>query len=642
MGTYVSVPSDALNKNSGMSDSKAFVQDRFDMTNDYALQSFNMTMDYVDTLQAMLDGLVIPDSDDIVVDSPDITPIDYSARPKIGDVDIPNDWPEKNVNAISWLPLPSFSDISIPTLSVIPPVWNDPDIPMSSTITEPGDIPIINPVVTPTAPSLVLPVAPLFGDINIPAAPTVALPPFELERPSVTLNEPAPFLWGEPVYISDIWGDLLAKVLDGIQNGGTGLDADVEAEIYQRLLDRQQDENEQLYIEARDDFSARGFPLPPGALISRLTEIQNQISRNNSAASREITINQAELAQKNTHFILDKGIHLEGMIRDFFTQGTNRLFEANKTIADNAINIYNALITKFNADNQAYETESRVYSERIKAALTEVEIFKVQIEGAKLESDVQRNLVEVYNAQINAVEGQIKLYVSEMEGVKIASEIEMMKLEQFKLETQAYVARLDGEKAKFSIYETQVKAEGSKATTYGSQVSAYAVEVDAAKSQIDMQLSQQQIVLDQNKQEVSRYSIELDAYKADLQAMVSRVSSAVSGFQAETSAYNAETNADASMYSAIIQETQARISEAQFNLEGAIAKVDSTTKGYIAIKNLQIEGTSGIMDVGAQLSASAMNAVNASASFGFSGSRGINEGWSHGESINESHTYEEE
>lgn len=638
MGTYVDNPnSGSLSVNSPYT----MIGEQTDQANFYATESFGITQTYIDNLSDLMGTLVTPDTDAIDIDLPGFAPIDYTARPSLVGVVLPGDWPVNTTTSPTWLVIPSFSDVTFPVLSVTPPVWADPDTPTMSVITEPGDMPAITPVSVPTAPSITLPDSPSLDDVLIPAAPSIGIPEFDSTLPSVTIDEPAPFVWGEPVYNSDMWADLLAKVLDGVKNGGTGLDPIVEAEIYQRLLDRQVDENDRMYIEADTYFAARGFTLPSGALSGRLNEINQQISRNNSAASREITVNQAELAQKNTHFILEMGHKLEGTIRSFFTDGTNRLFEANKILAANAIEVYNSLVARYNLDIQRYEAEAKIYETRVRAVLTEVEIYKSQVEGARVTADVQKTLVEVYRVQLQAVESQMNLYVSEMQGAKISADLETLKLEQYKVETQAYIARLDGEKAKFSLYEIQVKAEGEKARTYGEQVRAYATEVDAKKAEIAAQVSQASLILDQNKQEVSRYQSELDAYKVELQAKLSETEAVVTGFRAETSAYEAETHAVSAMYGTQLQEIQARIEEARFNMQKAVAEVDAVTKGYIAVKQLQVDGTTGIMNVGAQLTASALNVVSTSLSYGYSGSESMGESWSHGETISESHPYKE-
>lgn len=638
-GTFIDIPSHSgyVTPNSPW----MWMNPQIDQANFYASESFNITQTYIDTLSALLSDLVVPETDAIDITLPAFSPINYATRPSLVGVDLPGDWPTNDTTSPSWEAIPSFSEVTFPTLSVVPPIWSDPDTPTMDTVTAPGDAPAVDPVTKPTVPTITMPTAPTMEDILIPASPVITLPEFDAELPSATIDEPAPFVWGEPTYVSDIWSDLLAKVLNDIQNGGTGLDATVEADIYQRLLDRQVEENDRLYSEASDYFAARGFSLPPGALSGRLNEINQQISRNNSNASREITISQAELAQKNTHFAIEQGGKLEGMIRDFFTQGTNRLFEANKTLAANAIEVYNSLVAKYNLDIQKYKIQSDVYEARIRAALTEIEIFKGEIEGARVTAEVQKTLVDIYNSQLNAVETQMKLYIAEMEGAKISADLEALKLELYKLETQCYIARLDGEKAKFSVYEIQVRAEGEKAKTYGEQVRAYAIEVDAKKAEISAQIAQAGLVLEMNKQEVMRYQSELDTYKAELQAKLSETEAVVTGFRAETSAYEAETHAQSALYTAQIQEIQARIEEARFNMQKAVAEVDATTKGYTALKQLQIDGTSGIMNVGAQLTASALNVVSTSLSYGYNGSESMSEGWSHGESLSESHPFKE-
>ena len=76
-------------------------------------------------------------------------------------------------------------------------------------------------------------------------------------------------------------------------------------------------------------------------------------------------------------------------------------------------------------------------------------------------------------------------------------------------------------------------------------------------------------------------------------------------------------------------------------MQKAIAEIDSITKSYTAVKELQLKGAEGIMNVGAQLTASALNAVNASASIGFSGASSSSESSSESQSISENHNWEE-
>lgn len=650
VGDFVSIPARVSSGWTGAQEAEELVTNRFDLVNTYARETFDITEDYINQLDRLLESLVVPDASDINVDVPDIPSIDYDARPVLGDsgIDFGN-WPTNDTTDMTLIPMPVFSDVTWPIASFTEPVWNNPVPPVLNAITDPGDMPTLADVTVPTAPAIVLPAPPVLDTILIPAAPALTIPDFTATFTPAALINPAPFVWGDPLYVADdagqIWTSLLAKVLFDIVNGGTGLNAAVEADLYQRYLDRTTDENARLLDTATNYWAARGWTIPPGMLAGQIAEANQQISRNNMTASRDITISQAELAQKNTHFVMEQGAKLEGMMRDFYTTNTNRLFEAAKFTAQNAIDLFNALVGLHNAEVEAYKTEAAIYDARVRGALASVELFKGQIEGAKVSSELQKNLVDVYKAQLSAAESQMKLYVSEMEGAKIAMELSTAQLEGYKIKTQAFIARLDGEKSKLGVYEAELSAEKTKAEVYSQQVGAYVAQVGAVESTLKAQVAQLEAAASVNKNEIDRYRAELSGYEVEIKARASTIEAQVEGFKSECMAYDSQTKADATYYEVLISGLKARVEVARLNMEKFRAEIEATSSSYIKIKELQVEGTKGIMNVGAQLTASALNAVNASASYGFSGSRGFNE--SEGESISwqgslsESHSYDE-
>jgi len=596
------------------------VTERMDILNAYAADAYALVKAKVNEITSFVSNLTPPDASSIDTGTVTVTPLSYGARPVLGSAVIPTVWPTNDTTPLSLLSLPAYTLPTLPALSVTAPSFVAPAAPTLSTSTEPVMTGLVA-VDVPTAPSVTLPAVPTFTAITLPSTPSITLPAFSAVAPSLSIDAPGAFTWGEPAYNSDIYTDILAKVLSDIRNGGTGLDATVEADLYQRHLDRTFAENEKMYHETENYFAARGFTLPPGALAGALNEVSQQISRNNIAASRDITISQAELAQKNQQFIMELGVKLEGMIREFYTQNTNRVMEAAKITADNALAIYESKVKLVTLALESYKTEATIYEARVKGALTQVEIFKGQIEGAKVSAEVQKGLVDVYQAQVGACEMLMKLYVSEMEGAKIATELEMTKVERYKTETQVYVAKQEIEKNKIALYEAVLKGETVKAETYKTQVSTYGIEVEAYGKQIDAAAKAYEVILSSNRNEVERYKAELSAYETEVRAKASEIGAIVSGFQAETAAYQAESGAQESYYRVKIEEIRANILAAEFNMKQSMAEVEATIRGYEAVKTLQLKGAEGMMNVGAQLTASALNAVNASASIGFSDSR---------------------
>lgn len=639
MGEWVDKPKDV--DVSGRT-SLTLVRDRFDMTQTFATTAFNNTTEFIDNLMGVVSALTPPDTSDVdSVEMPEVPDIDYSARPRLGNITIPDEWPTVKPVAPALSDLPDIAEISIPVLSFSPPSWNTPEKPVMDLIAAPGDAPELSMPSLPAYPEIALPDPPTIDTITLPSPPDTTLPEFneELLAEDFTLDSVS-FNWQESPYNSEVWDTLLDKVVDGIRNGGTGLDADVEQEIWGRAQRRQQGENEKLYRETEEYFSSRGWLMPPGAMAGRLAEVSQEIAKNNTDLNGKIAIEQAELAQKNTQFVIEKGINLETILRDFFNNSAARTLDAAKTIVGSAIDIYNARVAGYNLKIERYKAMAAVFEARIRAALEAVEIFKAQIEGARVTAAVQQNLIDIYGKQIGAIETRVKLYSAQMDGVKVAAEIENLKLESFRLTTQAYVSRLEGEKVKFDIYGKEVDAETAKAQVFAEQVRAYVAEVEATKARNELQMNQLTAVATKNTQLIEQYKGELAGYTAEIDAAAKKVDGVVRGFEAEARAYSAETEAESAMYGAKVKEIDARISQARFMVEKAVAQVESATKGYVAIKELQVEGVKGAMNVGAQLSSAAMNAVNATASIGYNQSLSESADYNHSESISEQHSYQ--
>ena len=617
------------------------VTKRIDLLNGYAQNAYEVTTAYINNIAQLITSLTLPETDPITAVYPEVPPFSIKARPTLSSITLPNTWPTNKATKPNFTSSTAITNHSWPVLDTSIPTYIQPEAPVLSNITAPGDVPSTNAITIPTAPSITLPSPPVFTDVIIPSAPSISIPEFLEVPPDFNIDSPGVFSWGEPVYNSDIWSDLLSKVLYSIRNGGTGLDVVVESDLFQRHIDRTFAENEKLYDNTTEFFASRGWTKPPGTLMSAISEINQQISRNNVTASRDITIAQAELAQKNTQFMIEMGAKLEGLTRDFYTSNTNRTLEASKVLAENAVAMYNARVQQVSLAMEAFKVNLSAYETRVKSVLISVEVYKAQVEGAKISVEAQKSLVDIYNAQVGSAEIILKLYASEMEGAKIASEIEISKLEQYKVLTQAYVSRLEGEKTKVALYEATLSGEKTKADIFGTYAQAYATNAEVVSKKYDVDFKKADLSLKIRQATLDEYKAALSEYEIETKALAERASVLVDGFKLESMAYSAEVESETSIDKIHIEEIQAAIEVARLNMQKAVAEVDSVTKSYIAVKELQLKGTEGIMNVGAQLTASALNAVNASASIGFSGSASTSESSNESQSISENHNWEE-
>jgi hypothetical protein len=220
------------------------------------------------------------------------------------------------------------------------------------------------------------------SSVVLPNFPTLQIPP------SVSINDTA----------DSLKSAVLTKLVALVNTGGTGLNATVEAEIWARFLQRKETENAKLYLDAENYFSARGFDLPPGALSGRLNEISVEIARTNGIANNDITIEQAQLAQKNTQFYLDTGWKSAVGI---LAEEATRLVMYNKSLVDE----YIAKVEGVKIEVTKYVSIIEAITKRIGA---EVELYKADITLAGIEVDADYKTAEL-KVRLAIADAEVKI-----------------------------------------------------------------------------------------------------------------------------------------------------------------------------------------------------------------------------------------
>lgn len=617
-----------------MATTNQLVTEKFDLSTSYAADAVERAELYMDSLEALLASLEVPSTDALDdTEFPDLVPIDYSAMPDFAAM--LESFPSFDNTAPIEPTLDTPTDISVTVpQETFPFSENNYTAPNINIGDAPEDNTNLETITIPPKPDITLPEAPNLSDIEIPAKPIIDLPDFTAVMPaSAEISDPTQFDYTEGSYNSDIRIPLFNKILNDIANGGTGLDVSVEADIYDRFLARQQVENDRLYQEVQDQFAATGFGLPSGAYASRLLQVSNDISLKNDQASREIAINQAELAQKNTHFTIEQARMLEGLLMEFFNQQENRLLESEKAAVQSSIEIFNSLVSKQRLALERYQTEAQVFESKIRAELAAVEIYKAQIEGVRAEADVQQARVNIYNAQLGGINTLIQMYATEMESAKIQAEVQKTKVDVFKAQIEAYATKVSSYGVEADVYKTQIEGERTRVQAHTEKVRAYQIRVEAKKTEAEVQQLQSENTLRINQQKIEEYKAKIDGYRAEIEAEIRSAALLTDSFNAESNAYSAMTSAKGMEYQARIQEFSAEIERQKSIMAKAVAEIEAVQNGYVALKTLQTKGTEGLMNANAELAASAMNAVHASAS------QTVSQGDSEGTRISESHNY---
>lgn len=584
-----------------------------------------------------------------VVDVPTLADIPSVDKPSLGDISAPDG--------------PTLADIPStlrPTLGVLPST----DRPTLDSIPS-ADRPISEVLPSIDEPILeVLPSAdrPTLGDVSGIEVPSIVVPDSDFSDLTTS------FGFSEPAYSSPLIGAVKTALQSYISDGGTGLGADVEAAIWARARARKDLENERVYNEALGYFSARGFDIPPGALGGRLTEALKEQTRADTQINYEIMIEQARLAQTNSHHALTVSVNLEGIEKDFADKVAGRAFEKAKAACDIIISTYSAKVAAYVANMEGYKIKVAVADSRANAQIAfgnqvlarytaEMEGYKAQITEDGYVLAKYATEAEIYEAQIAFGNQILAKYVAEIEGykaqiaegdqilTKYATETEVYKaqimegnqvLTKYTAETEGYRVQITEGDQVLTKYATEAEIYKTQFTKGNQILAKYAAEVEGYKAQVAS-----------GNQVLAKYATEMEGYKAQIAAELGIIESVAKVYGFKVAGYEAEAKVAVETLKVQIEAYKGQLIQSDNETQLTLKEAELTLQSYLGALALQSDAAKGIANVTAQVAASALNAVNASASVGASVGANYTQGLSHAThisnaaSLGESHSYED-
>jgi len=175
---------------------------------------------------------------------------------------------------------------------------------------------------------------------------------------------------------------------------------------------------------------------------------------------------------------------------------------------------------------------------------------------------------------------------------------------------------------------------------YAENVKGYIAEWEGVKAELEAKISVVELVIKENTLIIEGFKAEAAAYVANVEAVSKKTDGIVRGFEGEVAGYEAQVKADTSYYQTLTEIQKAQIEYARIKLEKAVAELKALLDSQVSFDTLKANIAEKIGSIAQQAVSGALNAVNASASLGFTASESMSEDWKHSDSINESHSTE--
>jgi hypothetical protein len=484
--------------------------------------------------------------------------------------------------------------------------------------------------------SVSLPVAPALLSLNVVPFDGITLPTIDFEVPELEVAAPSirEYTPGED-YTSALLTALQTSLQERIEEGGTGINADVENAIWDRNREREARSAREA-LDKLDQMEAMGFALPPGAYADARLKIITESDYVDRGHSREVMIKSAELEQENVKTALTVATQLEGQLITYANSVEQRLFDSCKFATEAGIAIYNARVQAYAAYVDAYKARVNIYEAQIRAEIARVDAYRAQIAAEEAKANINRALVDSYRVQVDAAMSGVEIFKARIGAIQARAEIEKSKIEIFGEQVKAYAAKVGAYTAGVEGFRATVQAEGTKQEAYKSRVQAYSAQVDAGVKIIEARIATFKGNLDAN---VSAW----EAYKSAYQAEAAKASAIATGNSSLAESYKATVAGTSSYNDSITKQWQVALDQAQRVTEIGVKAAEANGQLYMTTRSLALDAAKVGAQVSAQLGAAALNAINWSSSIststGWNNSTSYSNSSSDSESISTSYNY---
>ncbi|MDP9895385.1 hypothetical protein J2W32_004483 [Variovorax boronicumulans] len=225
------------------------------------------------------------------------------------------------------------------------------------------------------------------------------------------------------------YDDAVEWLRKAIVDGGTGLSAGVEQQLWERGKARLLEESMEAEASLTESWAARGYPLPPGALVYGLQRIQLDRSRKLAEQSRDIAIKSFDTEIENVRFAVQQTLDLRSKAMSAMADYIRTLMMGPQTamqlatgLAGLELDANRSMVALYSAEVQALQPRVQLAIEdaRLQASTNEANQRSI-VATAQSKADLAKAAATMLASQaaagINAINAQTQISASDRSDV---------------------------------------------------------------------------------------------------------------------------------------------------------------------------------------------------------------------------------
>jgi hypothetical protein len=407
-----------------------------------------------------------------------------------------------------------------------------------------------------------------------------------------------------------------AKLLAGMDGGV--LPDQFEAAMYSRARARVETEYKAAESSILAQGEKRGFLIPPSATVSALNKARLEGAKSLAGQSTEVYIERRRAEVQHLQFVLNIASAQMQNVRALAVQYAQTGMSIIQQANGQAEALSQKLVTLFEHERSRREFSLAVmkaineqYEVKLKAALSGLEGYKLELQALELRSNVELKQVEAAKSKIQAQQILVERYSAMIDAIAKRVTVDELRIKEygiradvFKTNIQARLATFEAYKASIDGDRAKLQGELAKLETYNQQLKSAEIKLEVQSKVLDADVKTNDARMEQYKGGLQAYRIasEVALQKFTSQAEIKKLGLDVykTNIQANVAVYEGEIKKDLAAVQAEIDAYKANVSylESYYRLMVAnnelyLKKTTSIADGYtnMASATLQALGT---------------------------------------------------
>jgi hypothetical protein len=488
------------------------------------------------------------------------------------------------------------------------------------------DIPSITPLTIRTAPELVLP------DYELVATPEAIPAPenyaaYMQSRYDKALPEMKAFVddivdgWVTkfaPEYYAQK-DAITAKIAAGLE--GEVLPDQFEAALYSRSRARVETEYKAAEKTVTEQGARKGFMIPPGAVVSALNKARVEGAKALAGNSTEVYIERRKMEVQHLQFVMTMAAAQIQSVRNLAVQYAQHGLGLIGAANNQSVELANKLITVFEHERSRHEFSLAImkalndqYEVRLKAALAGLEGFKTELEALKLQKDVEFKQIEGAKLQVEVQQILVNRYSAMVDAIAKRAVVDELKIKEYGIRADVFKTNIQARLAAFEAYKASLDGDKAKLSGELAKLDLYEGQLKAASLGVEVQSKILDADVKTNAARLGQYEAQLDSYKIGSEIALQKFTSQAEIKKLGLEIYKTNIDANIEVYKGALQKDiaflNARIEAFKGNIQ-SLANFYRLQQGYT---ELELKKTEAIASGYTNMASATLQSLNSSVS----------------------------